>query len=347
MRVLITGATGYVGAYAVQRLLAGGHDVRVMIRSRERLARNAGSIGVDLTALDVRFGDMTDAGAVREAVAGTDVVIHAAAVVAALNRSDAQRTIDANLSGTRTVITAAADAGCARIVYLSSVAALFTPAVRILTADLPPAVTAASPYTRSKAIAEQWVREQQESGLPILSVYPGGVTGPPAGDAFGEVAEGFVSMLKCGFVTMNEGAVSILDVRDLAAVLGAVCEVEQPPAERFITGGVFTTLTEIGSLLHRITGRRMPVLPLPGGIFRGLGHIVDGIRRIKDFETVFTAEAMDLLTLARPTDDSAVTQGLGIRYRDPAESVEAMVGGLYAAGRLSARQVGRVASATG
>jgi hypothetical protein len=97
-------------------------------------------------------------------------------------------------------------------------------------------------------------------------------------------------------------------------------------------------------VIRQVTGRRFPVLPIPGVVFRGLGHVTDVVRRAVPFETVFTAEAMQTLTLAKPTDDSAVHDELGIRYRDPAETVEASLRALHAGGLLSAKQVGRLAS---
>ena len=69
------------------------------------------------------------------------------------------------------------------------------------------------------------------------------------------------------------------------------------------------------------------------------------LRRVVPFETVFTEEAMQALTLVRATDDSAVAQDLGVRYRDPAETVAASLRALYDGGQLTARQVGRIASA--
>ena len=98
-------------------------------------------------------------------------------------------------------------------------------------------------------------------------------------------------------------------------------------------------------MLRTLTGRRMPVIPTPGVVFRGVGRIADGIRKVVPFDTVYTAESMDLLTQARPTDDSAVHDTLGITYRPPIETVEAMVRALYDADRLTAKQVGLLCSA--
>lgn len=344
MRVMVTGGTGFVGAYAVAALLDAGHTPRLLIRNRDRLRANVAPLRVDVDRLDVVMGDMTDADAVAAAVDGCDAAIHAAAVVATLNRADADRVIDLNVAGTRTVVGAALAAGCARVVHVSSTAAVFDPSAPVLTADLPPAIGAASPYTRSKALADAWVREQQADGKPVTLVYPGGVSGPAAGEAIGEVASGFISMLKAGLVVLSDGRITVIDVRDLASVLVASLS-SRPGPRRYMAGGRLTTLADIGTMLRQLTGRRMPVLPTPGVVFRSLGRIVDAVRRVVPVDTVFTAEAMALLTLAQPTDDSLVHSELGVSYRPTEETVEAMVRGLYAAGRLSARQVGQLAAA--
>jgi dihydroflavonol-4-reductase len=344
MKVLVTGGTGYVGAHAVQALLAAGHTPRLLVRNPARLAMTVGAIGVDLEALETAPGDMTDEAAVVEALGGVDAVIHGAAVVAALNQADAQRAVETNLRGTKTVIDAALAAGCDPVVHISSVAALFTPAEPVITSELAPAVHADSPYTKSKALAEEFARERQAEGSPVTIVYPGGVAGPAAGEVFGDVAEGFISMLKPGLIPLRGGAFGIIDVRDLAAVLVATLVPGLGP-RRFVAGGELIDMNEVGRLLRAATGRRMPVIPLPGVVFRGIGRIVDAIRTVVPFDTVYTAEAMDLLTLARPTDDSAVHDQLGVSYRPPAETIEAMVRALYDAGRLSAKQVGKVAGA--
>jgi nucleoside-diphosphate-sugar epimerase len=261
-----------------------------------------------------------------------------------LNRADAARTIDVNVRGTRIVVDAALAAGCDPVVHVSSVAAVFNPAEPTVHTGLPPATRAASPYTQSKALADELVRQRQDDGAPAVIVYPGGVNGPAAGSAYGEVAQGFISMLKTGFLALDDGGITVIDVRDLAAVLVATLVPGQGP-RRFMVGGQLMTLPEIGTVIRQLTGRRFPVLPTPGAVLRGLGHVTDALRRVVPFETVFTAEAMDLLTLARPTDDSAVHEQLRVLFRDPVETIEASLRALYAGGLLSAKQVGALATA--
>src|SRR3954465_3021538 len=149
-------------------------------------------------------------------------------------------------------------------------------------------------------------------------------------------------MLKSGFVPLNDGGVGIVDVRDVARALAATLTPGAGP-RRFVAGGVLFSRREIGAIRRRLTGRRMPVLPTPGVVFRGLAQAMAGVRRLVPFDSVFTKEAMEILALARPTDDSAVHDVLGVDYRTPDETVEATLRGLYAMGRFSARQAGALA----
>jgi nucleoside-diphosphate-sugar epimerase len=343
MKVLVTGGTGFVGAHTVVALLAAGCEPRLLVRRPKRLATTLGAIGVDIDSLDVVPGDMTDRDAVRRATDGTDAVIHAAAVVAALDRRHASASVETNVRGTQTVVESALDAGCRSIIHVSSIAAVFSPAYDLIHADLPPVTGATNPYTKSKALAEEWVRGRQAAGDPIVIVYPGGVLGPPVGEVFGDAAEGFASMLRSGFLPLHDGGIGAIDARDLAQVLIAAMR-PGLGGRRFMAGGNLVSLNRVAEIIRELTGRKFPVFGVPGGVFRGFGHALDAVRRVVPFESVYTGEAMGLLTQPRLTDDTAVHDELGVTYRDPAESIEASLRGMYAHGKLTAKQVGRLAN---
>lgn len=342
MKVLVTGGTGFVGAHTVAALVDAGHDVRVLARRPARVATTIGALGVDTSALDVAEGDMVDGDAVARAVKGVDAVIHAAAVVAALDRKQAEKSIETNVTGTRTVIDAAIAEGCDPIVHVSSIAAVFTPTVELITADLPLVTDAVNPYTRSKALADELVRDRQAVGAPVTIVYPGGVIGPPVGDICGDAAEGFASILKIGFLVLSEGGINVIDVRDLAAVLTATLTPGRGP-RRYMVGGTLVPMVDIIAAFRKATGKRIPAVRAPGSVYRGLGATFDSIRRVIPFNSPFTAEAMQLLTLAKDTDDSAVHDDLGVTYRDPYDTFNAAVRGLYATGHIDRRQAGAAA----
>jgi len=345
VRVALTGGTGYVGSFTAQALLDAGHTPRLLVRDAPKLTGKLSALGVDTDGLDVVVGDMTDCGAVDTLVAGCDAAIHAAASVAVLNRADAERAFDINVTGTRNVLDAALAAGCDPVVHVSSVAVFGHTGPAVITTDHPLSTGGDNPYGRSKAVADQYARDLQHAGRPIVIVYPGGVTGPAAGDSYGEVADGFVSMLKTSCLVTNAGGIGVIDVRDLASLLVATIAPGQGP-RRYTAGGRLVTLPELGGIIRRLTGRRFPVLPIPGAVLRGLGRSTDVLRRVVPFETVFTEEAMQALTLVRPTDDDAVEHELGVRYRDPVETVAASLRALYDGGLLTARQVGAVATGT-
>ena len=342
MRVALTGGTGYVGSFAAKALLDAGHSPRLLVRDEAKLRAKLEALGVDRSSVDVVVGDMTDAAAVERLVSSCDAAVHAAASVAVLNRSDAERSFDINVTGTRHVLDAALAHGCDPVVHVSSVAVFGHDGPPVITTDHPLSTGGDNPYGRSKAVADQFARDLQAAGKPVVIVYPGGVTGPAAGDSYGEVADGFVSMLKTGCLVTNAGGIDVIDVRDLAAVLAATIRPGQGP-RRYTAGGRLVPLPELGAIIRSLTGRRFPVLPVPGAVFRGLGRTTDLIRRVAPFETVFTEEAMQALTLVRPTDDSAVERDLGVRYRDAAETVAASLRALYDGGMLSARHVGTIA----
>ena len=112
-RALVTGATGLVGSYLTERLLADGWEVRAVVRARGATAPLAAR-GVELVEGDVRA-----AGSLAGAASGCDVIFHAAAAVTARGGWSEYHGI--NIEGTRNVIAAACHAG-ARLLHVSSVA---------------------------------------------------------------------------------------------------------------------------------------------------------------------------------------------------------------------------------
>lgn len=335
---MVTGGTGFVGAHGTRALLDAGHEVRLLVRDPARIDAVLRPLGVE-DRPDFVVGDMLDQGAVREAVAGCSAVLHCAAVVA-LDRRRAAEVLDANPRGVRTVVEAALEAEVDPVVHVSSTSALFRPGVAQVHADLPPAEVR-SAYGRSKAMAETWVRERQAEGAPITVTYPAGVVGPPAGPAFGEWADGIVAHLRLGLSPVRSAAVSIIDVRDLGLVHAAVLRPGRGP-RRFLCGGHFLTMAGLGAVYRRLTGRRFPVVPVPGGALRATGRVVDLALRVLPVDSVVTAEAMAVLTQWVPTDDRDLAE-LGIRLRPVDETFADAIRGLHAAGRLTDRQVGHLA----
>lgn len=356
MRVALTGATGMVGGHTADQLLRAGHDVVALVRSRERLADTMASFGHDTPECVV--GDMTDPVVVGRLLDGADAVIHCAALVT-LDRRDESRMLRDNPAGVKAVVGGAVERGLDPIVYLSSAGAVFDPDRAAASAGQRrrwrrQASTTAAPlsanddiaepdgaYGRSKARSEAIVRAYQDDGAPVVIVYPGGILGPAAGGALGEAGRGFAQFLGSGVLPTPDGRVSIIDVRDLADILAAVIEPERGP-RRIMCGGHAITMDELGDVLRAHTGRRFPVLPLPGAVWRSMGTALDKVKRWVPWDTVVSGEAMTFLTRWPGTADNV--DDVGIELRPFSETLGASLQAWADAGYITDRQLGRAAS---
>jgi nucleoside-diphosphate-sugar epimerase len=157
-RALVTGATGLLGGYVVERLVAEGWTVRGLVRDPSQRA------GVDARGGEAVSGDVTDLAALRAAAAGCAGIVHAAAAIGAGGDGPAFQRV--NVSGTENVLRAAEAAG-SRVVHVSTTAVFgrqrYFAAPTDESAPLP-ALPADDGYGRSKQDAERVVRAAHAAG---------------------------------------------------------------------------------------------------------------------------------------------------------------------------------------
>lgn len=156
---LVTGATGMVGSYIVERLARDGWRVRALTR------RPAATAWLERFGTEVREGDILDASAVSAAAAGCEAIFHAAAAIGP--RGDWEPYRLGNIQGTSNVVDAAARTG-ARLAHVSSTAVYggesrWRDAPTDETVELPP-IPESDPYARSKLDAERLVLAAASSG---------------------------------------------------------------------------------------------------------------------------------------------------------------------------------------
>ena len=247
--VALTGATGFVGAETLDQLLAAGFSVRALAR-RPQPER----VGVSWIA-----GALDDPASLDALVNGADLVLHIAGVVNAPNRAGFET---GNSLGTANMITAAQRGGIQRFLHVSSVAAR-EPEL--------------SSYCWSKALAENHVRT---SGLDWTMVRPPAVYGPRDTE-FSEV----LRVVRYGFLPApSEGSASFIHVRDLAALLVALCG----KAGDHYGGAIWEvddnspnglSHRKLAAAFGRALNRNVRIIPLPKAmlwLLSRLGQVIGG-----------------------------------------------------------------------
>ena len=337
MRVAVTGATGFVGSHAVARLLAHGHEPRLLVRDPQKAQRVLGAVGVPLEQVVLVEGDMADEGAVARLLDGAAALIHAAAVIGVTGpRGDL---VAQNVHGMQNVVGAAVARGLDPVIHISTVAVFVPPDGPLIT----PESRLASPrtdYGRSKVEAERYARTLQDAGAPVAIVYPGGVVGPhqPTLDA---MMEGLAGALSQGW-PMPKGGAAVIHVDDLAEALARLVEPGRGP-RRLMLGGDFLRWTELADLCDDLTGVPCRRLVVPGGVLIALGALLDALKRVRAFDYPLTRDAAEVMVTMVPTDDSATEAALGLERRPPRASIEEALRCLAADGHLAPDKAGRLA----
>jgi dihydroflavonol-4-reductase len=251
--VLVTGATGFIGARVTRALVERGDDVRVAVRASSSLG--------PLEEMPVRAvtADVTDRRAMRRALRGVDRLFHVAGTTNL--RLPADDVFRLNAVGTRTVLEAALTEGVQRAVHVSSVAAV-GPAPPHGVADERQVRTAALgiPYADSKLAAELEALRVAARGLDVVIACPAHVLG--RGDERRSSTDVVRRFLLGRIPAYVDGAINVVDVEDVAAGL-LLCEERGATGERYILGNRNYTWQRFFSELARLSGVDPPALRLP------------------------------------------------------------------------------------
>lgn len=170
MQALVTGGGGFLGRYLVEQLLARGTSVRVFSRGHYPELARAG--------VDVRQGDIRDAGAISAAAQGMDAVFHVAAIPGIWGSW--QTYYEINTLGTRHVIDACVQHGVPRLIYTSSPSVVYDGRPHLAADEsLPYPQRYLCHYPHSKALAEQAVLAANgKRGLHTVALRPHLIWGP-------------------------------------------------------------------------------------------------------------------------------------------------------------------------
>jgi dihydroflavonol-4-reductase len=269
--VLVTGATGFIGAALCRALRNEGLKVRAFHRRTSSLA-----ILEDLP-VERAVGDILEPASLSPAMAGVRWVFHTAA------QSDywrhPQQVWRSAVEGTRNVVLAARNAGVERVIHTSSLATLGIPGPGELLDERhifnqPPR---RFPYAHAKHQAEQEALASASGQLEVVILNPSAVMG--AGDVHQITGSMVVETAHgLGFV-YTDGGVNLVHIADVVDGHIAAARVGQP-GERYILGGENLTYRQIFTILAEITGRRPPWLRISGWAIPPVAGLLDVVGRV-------------------------------------------------------------------
>ena len=252
MKVLVTGASGFLGSHLCRRLAEAEHRVRAFCRPTSNLSR-LGDLSCERAT-----GDVTEAAAVRAAVEGCDAVIHAAADVDYW-RENPERQRRTNIGGTRNVAQACRAAGVRRLVHVSSVGAVGItedpahPADESFVFNLQ---EAGLPYHVSKGQAEREVLAEVERGLDAVIVNPSSIMAPR------HVAQLQASVRRASIVPCYSGGNCIVHPDDVVSGIMAALASGRT-GERYILGGENLTFRALSEKAATVLGLQRRFVTIP------------------------------------------------------------------------------------
>ncbi|MEO7330130.1 MAG: NAD-dependent epimerase/dehydratase family protein [Minicystis sp.] len=325
-RILVTGATGFLGHHLVPLLLARGDEVTALVRHDEpALAAQ----GVKLVR-----GDVLDAVSVRAAAEGCAILLHCAGKVSR-KAEDAEELYRVHVEGTKIALDASREAGVSRAVIASTsgvVAVTKEPdEVRNEKAPAPMDLLASWPYYRSKLFAEKAAFDRNGPGFAVVAVNPTLLLGP--GDERGSSTGDVASFLERKVPFTPAGGLSFVDARDAAQ--GMVLAMDKGRAgERYLLSAINLTIEAFFGRLARLSGVAAPRLKAPRSVLlaRAGAGLFESARKHLQIDIPLDRISAEMSQHFWYVDAAKAQGELGWAPRDPGDTLAETIADLRARG---------------
>lgn len=303
-RILVTGATGFVGTHLVQTLSRRVGALRALVRP------NSDAGVVDSLGVQKVVGSLDDPVALRQAVEDTDVVFHLAAATRARTPADFEH---ANVHGTEALLAACLEArrGPGRFVYLSSLAAAgpsYDGPVR--PTDTPRPLTTYGATKRSGEVACL----AAGGGMEVVVLRAPAVYGPGDRDLLT-----FFRMAARGIILVpdtNGARLQLIHVHDLVEALLLAGTVPGADGIYHVADRQAYPWSDVARLVARSVGRQARLVPLPRAAVKLAATLTQRAAALAGRSAIFGPEkALELLAPGWECDVARAERDLGFQTR--------------------------------
>ena len=324
-KVLVTGATGYLGRHIVAEALRRGFQVVALCRNPDSLVAKK-----KLTEAQVLKGDITDTDSIVRAAKGCRLIIHAAGMVSR-KPSDAIHLHRINVVGTETVLSAAHQVGAERVIHVSTsgTVAISKTANPIPNEQSPAPIKLINrwPYYRSKLYAERIALgyNRSQSELEVVVVSPSLLLGP--GEAHEVATTDVASILRRKPLLCPSGGISFADVRDVAMTV-LDTDTKGKAGNRYLLGACNWTMPRFVQVVAELGGTSAAdMLQLPNNNF--LQEVVYGgaklIENTSFSQLIPDASALDMSRYFWYTDCRLAKTELNWNPRSGYETIQGTI----------------------
>lgn len=264
MKVLVTGANGFLSGHIIRKLLKSGYSVRAMMR--------AGANAPGLTGLDIEvfYGNITSKTDVEHAVDGCEIVIHAAADTSQSHRK-AEDYFPVNVQATADIIEAMARKGCKRLIFVSTANTMGFGTIENPGDESKPAspLVLKSGYAKSKFLAQKLVLEAVKTQkIDAVIVNPTFMIGPF--DYNPHSGRIFKMILNKRIAFYPPGGKNFVDVRDAAyGIVNAITEGKS--GECYLIAGENLSFHDFFEKIKLLSNQSSRLVPIPVPILKLAG----------------------------------------------------------------------------
>jgi dihydroflavonol-4-reductase len=314
MKAFVTGATGLLGNNLVRLLVQQGHEVKALVRSKEKAQRLLG----DVKNLEFIQGDMENVAGFAENLKGCDVLFHTAAYFREYYQPGDHwpKLEKINVRGTIELLEAADKHGIKKAIHVSSSGVIGEDDSKGIGDETTAAngLALENLYFRSKIETEKAIANFLKThSLPVVMILPGWMFGP--GDAAptsaGQLVQDFLNRKLPG--VLNGGA-SIADARDVAEAMIESVE-KGKKGERYIVGGELHTLPEIMKILEKVSGVAAPRLRIPTPVALPIAWLSETYARLTGGSTLLTVSGIKTIVNPHQISSDKAVRELGTKFR--------------------------------